>query len=356
MQAPDWVTNGQPERLGELERHVLRVCFLPEAQARAEWETHLSRSLRVVELPPGSHGLLPLLHRRLSELDLTSPDMERLQGVRRRLWVQNELRLRTTRTALDLLEAAGTEPALIGGAAVLVAHHRRSDLRALHDVDVLVQHHEANSAIDALAAAGWGIGPRWRGGYVLDLHGVRTTDPGGGAVSLRWRSAEPTDAAVERSLTVAMGAASARCVTSADLLVHTVLDGPRAHLHADVLTILRDERLDGHRVRATTAARHGSEAMAIVLRRIQQIVPGALPAAVEPLLTGSPPWLRRQVLDPDRRPTAARAYLRRSAGTGWNRSIQGLAPFLCELWDVRSTASLPREMARRARRRFAVSR
>lgn len=356
MRARDWVTNTQPGHIGELEQHLLRVCFLPPDQARAEWEAHLARTLRVVALPPGSHGLLPLLHRRLTELDLPSPDIERLHGIRRRLWVQNELRLRTTRTALDLLGAAGVEPALIGGAAVLVAHHRRSDLRALHDVDLLIQSDEAGAGIDALASAGWTIGTRWRGGYLLDLQGVRATDPDARTVSLRWGGAALTADAIKHSVTVAMGAGSARCVTSADLLVHTVLDGPRAHLYADVLTILRDDRLDADRARSQSTARHGTEALAMVLRRVQQVIPAGLPATVSPLLNPQALWLRRQVLDPDRRPTALRAYLRRSAGTGWNHAVQGFAPFLCELWDVRSAAALPGEMARRARRRLVAAR
>ncbi|HVM69551.1 MAG TPA: nucleotidyltransferase family protein, partial [Gaiellaceae bacterium] len=263
----------------ELAQQLLRVCYLPAHDAGAMWDAALAGSLDLDALHVDLHGLLPLLHRRLVELDRTSPDMDRLKGVRRRLWVQNELRLRAVRTAREELHAAGAPSVLIGGVGVLVGHLGRADLRPLHDADLLVTPPDAAVATGALRRAGWQIGPAWHGGFLLDLHGVRCQDPTGQAVSLRWSSWPPYPDAAHHATQVELSDARFDVASAADLLVHTLLDGPAVHRASDALAILLGEHdLDWDRVERTAAARNARAALRDSLAALDAIVP--LPRSV----------------------------------------------------------------------------
>lgn len=355
MQVRDGVTRrrSQPGQPGELAQQLLQVCFLPAHEAGAVWDAALAGSLDLDALDVDLHGLLPLLHRRLLELDRTSPDLDRLKGVRRRLWVQNELRLRAVRGATDVVRAAGVPSALVGGAGVLVGHLGRADLRPLHDADLLVAPTDATIASAALHRAGWHVGPPWHGGFLLDLHGMRAQDPTGQSVSLRWSSWSPYLDATLHATQAELGDGHFDVVSTADLLVHTLLDGPPTHRASDALVILLGEHdLDWDRVDSSATARNARAAVRDALAALDAIVP--LPPSVPPLHARATPRSTRPLADAS--PTLYRAYARRCAGRGTWTGLRGAPAYLCEVWDLPSATHLPLEIARRCRRRIARQR
>lgn len=304
---------GVPDELDEL---LLQVCFLPPDQAARIWDGAIAGRDWLDDLPAESHGLLPLLHRRLVELDRRPPELERLHGVRRRLWVQNELRLRAVRAAVDALDAAGVRAALLGGIAVLARHLGRLDLRPIHDTDLLVAPGDAARAQSVLDASGWRVDRPWRNGFLLDLNGVRCTDGTGQSLLLRWSTAEPYADALERAVPAPVGNAPFLAVCAGDLLVHTVLDGARAATGArvrwasDVLAVLAgDEPIDWHRVASTASARRGLAVVTDALCLLDAIVP--LPRTPDADVMAIPAGRGRASVGAGGPPTVLRAYARR---------------------------------------------
>ena len=278
-----------PAAPGDLEAKLLRVCFLPPAAAAAVLDRELPDGLAIDDLPQESHALLPLLHRRLVELDRRPPEMARLQGVRRRLWVQNELRLRAVRDAIGGLATAGVSAAAVGGLGVIARHLGRTDLRPIHDADLLVAAADLATGRDALASTGWTPGRPWRGGHRFEVHGLRCTDADGRSVSLRWSTAPPYDDFGEHTRTCVLGDASFVVVSDADLVMHVLLDGPRVRCSSDLLAILPGGRTpEWSRLVATATARRSGAAVAETLVMLDHVVPLRVPADTIAELAESP--------------------------------------------------------------------
>jgi hypothetical protein len=310
---------GVPDRDEEV---LLRVCFLPAEQAGRLWDEH-GAGVEVEALAPEAHGLLPLLHRRLLELDRRPPVLDKLAGVRRRLWVQNELRLRSTVAALETLGTAGIPSALVGGVAVLAGHLGSLDLRPLHDVEILVPAPDAGAAVQALAGSGWEPGAQWRNGYLLDLGARRLTDAEGRSVVLRWSSEPPYPESIERRWFAEAASTSVPVVDPADLLVHVLVDGSRALRRAsvrwasDALAVLTyGPAVDRGRLVEGARARRAGPTVRSALDRLDRLVPIELEATSTAMLAaGRRPWWERLLgADAAGPTTAVRAAVRRSSG------------------------------------------
>jgi hypothetical protein len=277
------------------------------------WDEH-GEAVSIDALRPEAHGLLPLLHRRLVALDRRPPTLDRLQGIRRRLWVQNELRLRSTGAAIDTLATGGVAAALTGGAGVLVGALERLDLRPLHDVDVVIGRDDAATAVAVLAGSGWLPGTSWRDGYRLDVEAQRLTDADDRSVVLRWSVSPPYDDGVTRARAVETGAGWFPVVEPADLLVQTLLDGARAvrvasvRWASDALAVLAGE-VDWERVASVAAARRAGPTVRAALAQLDRLVP--LPAPVPPLPGRRSWWARALGADAAGPPTRLRAAVRR---------------------------------------------
>jgi hypothetical protein len=326
----------------ERERLLLQVCFLPAAEAGRIWDERAAR-IRLEELPSESHGLLPLLHRRLVELDRRPPSLEWLQGVRRRLWVQNEVRFRSVGAVVDALAAAGVANALLGGAGVLVGHLRRLDLRPLHDVDVLVAADRVDVATGALVGAGWTAARSWRDGFVLDVRAMRFVD-GERSVVVRSSTSPPYDDAIDRATRVHLGAGTFDVVERADLLLHTLLDGARTHRRArvrwasDALVVLDGGELDWERLSTAAAARQAGPSVGAALELLHGIVPlRHQPGSLERLASVSRRrWERALGADAAGPTTTLRAHVRRSSGSGLRRTAMEFPAYLLAAPERRS--------------------
>ena len=318
---------GVPDRDEEL---LLRVCFLPDEQAARLWDER-GVGISIEALDPEAHGLLPLLHRRLLELDRRPPVLEKLGGVRRRLWVQNELRLRSTATALDTLGAAAVPASLLGGVAVLAGHLGSLDLRPLHDVEILVPAPDVGAAMQVLAESGWEPGAQWRNGYLLDVGARRLSDAEGRSVVLCWSSEPPYADAIERSRFAEVASTAVPVIDPADLLVHVLLDGSRALPRAsvrwasDALAVLTyGPAVDPGRLVAGATARRAGATVRSALDQLDRLVPIDLDAGCMAMLAPArrPWWERLLGADAAGPTTAVRAAVRRRSGHRSNAEAQ----------------------------------
>ncbi len=133
--------------------------------------------------------------------------------------------------AVATLAGAGIESILLKGAALGMTLYREGVLRPMSDVDLLVRETALAPALDALAAAGFGLPDArdrafWREAY----YNLPTTAPGAGAVSveMHWSIAQERhrpdlEGLFARAREAVKGERSYRVFSLPDLLLHQVL-------------------------------------------------------------------------------------------------------------------------------------
>ena len=171
---------------------VLRAAVSPPAEAAAAWDR--LRAVLVLDdlTDPEVHRLLPLVAANLTRAGVDDPDLPRLQGLRRRTWVENELLLHRCRPALDQLRTDGVPIVFLKGVALAVEHLGDLGLRPMQDVDILVPLEHAARALDRLEELGWrdpGEIPRAR--LFASHHGAGLVHPEGGALDVHWHLGTP---------------------------------------------------------------------------------------------------------------------------------------------------------------------
>ncbi len=239
---------------------LLRGAFLDGSAALAAWDAwHASTSLDTVD--PECYAMLPLLHRKLELLSADHAELGRLKGVRRRIWLENQLVLREAGELLHRLENAGIDTLLLGGLAQVTGYYRDSGLRPIRQTEILVRRRDAARAAEILALTPSRIVWRRR---ALFLGCPRRIE------DAWWAAAMP----------VRVQEAEARVLAPADQLLHTLVTGmrrnpaPAGWWMADALVILADSRVDAVRVvehaaelRVTLFVRRALEQLGAVLGR-----------------------------------------------------------------------------------------
>jgi len=207
-----------------------------------------------VELDVGSQRLAPQVYVNLARLGIRHPILDRLKGFYRLAWVSNQRLLRKLETVLGTFEHANVATLMLNGVPLTLQVYRDMGLRPILDLDLAVQPKDADRAVDLLIQTGWQMDGasvtnaphplkaytfRSADGVELDLHfaliqsreGKLHTEP-------MWLRAQPLKVGVASTL--------APCAT--DLLLHTILHGPRTdpmpaiRWLADAVRLIRGER------------------------------------------------------------------------------------------------------------------
>jgi hypothetical protein len=147
----------EPGRLPTEEQSLmLRAALLPGSAGLEAGRTWLATA-DIQRLGKASRGLLPMLYERFRKEGLDGPIMPVLKGVRRHAWYNNRLLFHHGAQAIDRLREAGIEVMVLKGAAMVTAYHHDASLRPMEDLDILVHHQDARSAVSVLQAQGWAM-------------------------------------------------------------------------------------------------------------------------------------------------------------------------------------------------------
>ncbi|WP_162164559.1 nucleotidyltransferase family protein [Intrasporangium chromatireducens] len=281
------------------------------------------------------------------------PELARLDGVRRRQWTKNTLRLRALEAAREPLRQSGIATMPAGGLALLLRQPHAGD-RPLVDADFSLDGAELERAVAILTGEGWSEILRRRDGYLMDLHAV-TLERDKQQITLRavpgrWPYGPDTDSNTD-------GLPSA-----ARLLAYTLVEGFRlwgytpTRRYADVLLLLRDPAgLDWRDFLQVVRARHGEAVVLAALVEVECRVAGLVPADVLEQLTESVGRRERVAASADLRLGTAAVILRRTAGLSGRAVVAATPGILCDLWDVARPSELPSAGLRRMRLRFLQS-
>jgi hypothetical protein len=165
---------------------LLKFCLLDDdGAARAAWKEWKTR-VDLDDLDAGSLRILSLVYRRLVDLQIEDPDLQRIKGIHRYQWTRNQLAWRGKAELLRALQAQGIDTLLLKGAALGQTVYPEPTARGMHDLDFLVPIANAPAAIELLQARGW-IAHHFDPVATIDLfHGLSFLHPDYGEVDLHW--------------------------------------------------------------------------------------------------------------------------------------------------------------------------
>lgn len=162
------------------------------------------------DLAGESLAVLPLLSGRLpawlSEDARRDPDREKVLGICKRGWAQNQLRYRELTDAWTLLAQGGAGPIAVGGcAAWALLYLEEKAVRPIRSIDILIRRDRAILGKRLLEAGGWILEPAMPelAGRVWDeFAGLWFRSPSGTALFLAWRLRKVSPEMAEESETL----------------------------------------------------------------------------------------------------------------------------------------------------------
>jgi Uncharacterised nucleotidyltransferase len=190
-------------------------------------QTDLSR------LDAGVKRLLPLVYRNLGSHWPEDPALASLQGVYRKTWSQNQMRLRTLSDLLTRFQGQGIELMMLKGGALILLAYRDFGVRPMTDLDLLVRREAAPQAIHWLRE--WGWKPSLDNPELLMeiRHGDEFTAADGQRVDLHWNVLQEccgpgsNDDFWRQAMPCDIGFAPCKSLCAADQLLHVIVHGAR---------------------------------------------------------------------------------------------------------------------------------
>jgi hypothetical protein len=185
-----WEAIGPWPDAGELQ--LLRAALLDAPAALDAWTRFKAVHRDLGDLDYGSYRVLPQLYRNLRHLGVDDPRMAHLKGVYRHAWYANQRLLHDGAMAVRHLQAAGIDPVLLKGAALIALYHDDVAVRPMDDVDLFVAPEEAPRAVELLSAAGFQYRePRELTDLMRFRHAVALHGQDGRTIDLHWSALFP---------------------------------------------------------------------------------------------------------------------------------------------------------------------
>lgn len=177
--------------LDEKRRLLLQAAFGEGAQAVAAYRRWRSM-VALEEIDFSAFRVLGQLVKTSSRLDISDPQIGRINGALKHTWLGNLMRTRALAAALTVLDQAGIETMVIKGAALFARFPDLAKVHATADFDILVSEVDAIKSMFLLAASGFRLPVEWRFDLFQpeDLHKVHaialTSEKFGGNIDLHW--------------------------------------------------------------------------------------------------------------------------------------------------------------------------
>lgn len=137
----------------ETQRGLLQVALGPREGAAARWEA--MQPLAVSELPEGAFGVMPLLHERLAEVAPDEPQLRRLAGISRSVWLRNQLLFDKAARLLPSLHERGADALLVGGASAVRRWYPGLGSRSASPLELMLRAADMSVAAAVCISLGW---------------------------------------------------------------------------------------------------------------------------------------------------------------------------------------------------------
>jgi hypothetical protein len=165
---------------------LLKAALLQGEDAMEGWMKWKS-NVDLEKIDPGSYRLLPLLYYNLNNHEIKDPLMDRLKGIYRRTWFENQILSHKAIAFLENLYNNGIPTIVLKGIALLHLYYKDYGIRPMSDFDILVPTDQAFDAINLLRKAGWTSLYKLPETIIPIIHSCDLTDPEGmHHVDLHW--------------------------------------------------------------------------------------------------------------------------------------------------------------------------
>ena len=182
------MTRPDPARLERrLDRDLVTAALGGGQRALPAWQAWRGRE--TIDDYPGFGEIAPLLAEQFERLGADDPDLERIQGIRRRAWYSHQVLRRDAAEAVEHLRRAGCEPVVAGDLAIAIRAAETGAVRNGHRVDLHVPPDDAVAAVRSLTDLGWvtGSGPVLTAGRVRRRASTLLRREPRRALALHWR-------------------------------------------------------------------------------------------------------------------------------------------------------------------------
>jgi hypothetical protein len=152
MMKIDWSRGGRfpsPEQ-----ENLLKAALLKGGEAQVSFEEWLA-VVNLDEIDLASYRLLPLLYSNLKKVGIRHPLMNKLKGVHRQAWYENQMLFQTMADLLRLFRRFGIKTMALKGAALNQLYYEDSGQRPMQDFDILVPSPDAVKAINLMHESCW---------------------------------------------------------------------------------------------------------------------------------------------------------------------------------------------------------
>ena len=244
----DWITSQQ-----EL---LLKASILHGDDAIQSWEKWKS-SIDFDHIDPGSYRLLPLLYSNIIKYEIKDPLINRIKGIYRRTWCENQILTNQAIKLLKLFHSEGIETIVLKGIAMTVLYYKDYGLRPMSDFDILIPTKKAPEAIRLLRKSGWKPGYKSPEHIISFIHSCDMCDISGlYHLDLHWHllieccQANADDDFWEGALQVNIKDNYTYVLNPADQLLHTCIHGmkwsiiPPFRWVADAMMILNSSQTE----------------------------------------------------------------------------------------------------------------
>ena len=140
--------------LGETDQLIFRAATGRGERALDAFRTWRA-SLVMDELPPTALSAMPLLLALMKRHRIDDPQLGRMRGMVRHIWVSNTLQLEHLFEALDAVAMAEQTSVLLKGAALYARDSTSATKRRSGDYDILIEPASIGTVARALATAGF---------------------------------------------------------------------------------------------------------------------------------------------------------------------------------------------------------
>ena len=175
-------------------RHMLLMhAALGEGQSAIDAYRAWRTSEKLDDFDDTVYRVMPLLVATAQRAEPNDPEIPRMRGMVKHIWLGNMLRIRHLAGAKAVLDSAGIDVLLIKGGALFARHEELAGLHAAGDYDLQVRRADASRAIQALMQAsfqGLGMQPELfaEPDFDRDIHAVAMTKTTvDRAIDVHWR-------------------------------------------------------------------------------------------------------------------------------------------------------------------------
>ena len=134
---------------------LLLKAIIPDESGPLPHYAHWRDSIDFDNLDGGSFRLLPMLYKRLEGLAERDELFGRIKGVYRYTLFKNSLVMSRFDAICKAMNGAGSRVMLLKGGALLLRYYDDIGLRAMNDIDIMLEGGSIGSCLDILHAQGW---------------------------------------------------------------------------------------------------------------------------------------------------------------------------------------------------------